>query len=327
MQVVTRRVSRNSIARCVLVVAGAVLAGAACTVSDPHAGASEPARSEPSPGDAQRESGERSLAGFAEPGAAFEARWSTAAERELDARLRAIESEFARRCEPTFEGRYFRGDGTGENVELVLGHSAGFVARSHGCVPGRGHDQNHGELRSVGGALELDCAWPNERVGLRGFPTKLLPVRWGERNYLLEERELVAFCNAINHGWEPRSELHGFFLLREGDEARATAGMPSLGERYAKLLLARPLEARVCHVERFEVCVDEDGQEVITRVTLDLGWRDGVVADLEFFVGDARSGSWMTIEDTAEHTSRGILDRRGEDFPTPPIGARATTRP
>ncbi|MCK6447272.1 MAG: hypothetical protein L6Q99_12855 [Planctomycetes bacterium] len=263
----------------------------------------------------------------------FEARWSADAERELETRRRAIESELARRSGPTWEGRYFRGDGTGEHVELVLGQSAGFVAGSHGCIPGRGHDRNHGDVRvlgdvlGLGDALELAPAWPNERVGLRGFPTKLLAVRWGERNYLLEESQLVAFCNAINHGWEPRTERHGCFFLHDGDEARAIVGKPRLGERGSKLLLDAPLAARICHVERFEICVDADRQEVITRITLDRGWRDGVVADLEFFVGDARSGSWMTIEDTAEHTARGILDRRGEGFPTPPIGTRATTRP
>lgn len=309
-----------SIVRLTIVIASALAACSGPTASDPsrtHAPDAVAARGPQSP------SAERTLAFEAE----FDARWSADAEREFEARRRAIDGELARRCEPTWEGRYFRGDGTGENVELVLGHSAGFVASSHGCIAGRGHDRNHGDVRVMGGALELAHAWPNERVGLRGFPTKLLALRWGERSYLLEESHLVAFCNAVNHGWEPRRELQGFFFLREGDEARAVAGKPSLGERYAKLLLDAPFEARVCHVERFEICVNEDGQEVITRVTLDQGWRDGVVVDLKFFVGDARSGSWMTIEDTAEHTARGILDRRGEDFPTPPIGARATTRP
>jgi hypothetical protein len=259
--------------------------------------------------------------------AAFDARWSADAEREFEARRAAIESEFERRCEPTWEGRYFFGDGTGENVDLVLGHTAGFVASSHGCIPGRGHDRNHGDVRVAGGELELDFAWRNERSGLRGFPAKLLPVHWGERTYLLEPDQLAPFCNAINHGWEPRTELQGFFFLREGDEARAIAGKPTLSERYSKLVLDAPLEARVCHVERFAICVNEDGQEMLTRVTIDRGWRDGVAAELELFVGDAHSGSWMTIEDTAEHTSRGILERRGEDFPTPAIGSRATTRP
>lgn len=267
-----------------------------------------------------------SRAGTAQIGEAdFESRWTPESDSEIEARARDIDEELVRREGPRWEGEYYFGDGTGQNVVLKLAQSAGFVVESRGCV--EVHDRNHGPVRVIDGVIELDFAWKNERDGLRGFPARLIPVRWGERSYLLTERQFDDFCNAFDHGREPRKESWGFFFMRMGDERRAAPGKPPVPEGYERLLLDAPIEASVRHTERFEICVDADGREIVTRVTIDKGWSDGVATDLEFFVGDGRAGSRMTIEDTAEHTARGILDKRGESSPAPPIGARATTRP
>jgi len=54
-----------------------------------------------------------------------------------------------------------------------------------------------------------------------------IPVRWGERLYLLQDDEGPDFRAAIERGLEPRKEPFGSFYLREDDWTRPAPGRPA----------------------------------------------------------------------------------------------------
>jgi hypothetical protein len=84
--------------------------------------------------------------------------------------------------------------------------------------------------------------------------SELIPVKWGERLYLISKDSFVEFCNAINLGLEPRSDRRsewylGLFFLRDGDEEKTPVGRPSLAADILDLLLQVPIEAKIINIE------------------------------------------------------------------------------
>jgi hypothetical protein len=84
---------------------------------------------------------------------------------------------------------------------------------------------------------------------------ELIPVKWGERLYLMHRDSMIEFCNAINLGLEPRSSLGtdwylGSFYLQNGDENKPATGKPSLSNDLIDLLLEKRVEAEIINIER-----------------------------------------------------------------------------
>lgn len=82
----------------------------------------------------------------------------------------------------------------------------------------------------------------------------LIPVKWGDRLYLIESHSLREFCNAINLGLEPRrttgvDSYLGVFYLRDGDHEKSTLGHPNLSKELIDLFLVKPIEAKVINIE------------------------------------------------------------------------------
>jgi hypothetical protein len=47
-------------------------------------------------------------------------------------------------------------------------------------------------------------------------PSVFIPVKWGQRRYLINVDSVDSFCNYISQGWEPRDwETGGPFYLKE----------------------------------------------------------------------------------------------------------------
>lgn len=83
----------------------------------------------------------------------------------------------------------------------------------------------------------------------------LVPVKWGERVYLIFEPDLKNFANAVNLGVEPRPEMHseiwfGSFYRREGDEQKSVSGKPSLPAEWQPFLLDKPITAKIISAEK-----------------------------------------------------------------------------
>jgi hypothetical protein len=59
---------------------------------------------------------------------------------------------------------------------------------------------------------------------------------------------MLAFCNAVNRGEEPRDSPYGDFLLGEGQEKDPVQGLPVLPEPWPSYLLKGPAEGVVTEV-------------------------------------------------------------------------------
>lgn len=116
--------------------------------------------------------------------------------------------------------------------------------------------------RRRGEKKETNLLEPDERKGAVGnggsVDTKrefsLLPIVWSDRIYLIDEKDLNHFANAINLALEPRSTLrsepyYGAFYLRKGDEVKSVAVNPSLPPVWLSFLLSRPVTATVISIE------------------------------------------------------------------------------
>lgn len=90
----------------------------------------------------------------------------------------------------------------------------------------------HG-LRGVSGyatgtasQLVLDHPRASKHLG----PQTYRAIRWGSRDYLIEEEEVADFFAAITDGSEPRTKAAGRFYLRRGDWNKPVVGIPALPE-------------------------------------------------------------------------------------------------
>ena len=67
-----------------------------------------------------------------------------------------------------------------------------------------------------------------EEPGTGSLATRLVPVAWGDRRYLVPEAEIASFRSAVEQGHEPRGGPHGAFYLRCDDWWKAVEGLPTL---------------------------------------------------------------------------------------------------
>jgi hypothetical protein len=70
-------------------------------------------------------------------------------------------------------------------------------------------------------------------------PPGMVPVRWGQRRYLVLKSEGLEFCNLVSRGLEPRTIAHGEVLLAVGDWNLPAPGLPEVPLAWTKYLLTR----------------------------------------------------------------------------------------
>lgn len=202
-------------------------------------------------------------------------RLGEAATKAIDGRIERIRAELTSLgSKPGWAGRYYHGDGLGLNVVVDLAPTAGFALRWSGCAGTI--DQDHGTCTERDGRIRLGSAFPAapERGPL--LPAEFVPVRWGERRYLITPAQLPGFANAINGGGEPRNGPHGNFLLRAGDESRACDGRPDLPPEAAALLLAEPVTGTITAVHDSKVEPSGTLRYRVTEATIDRGTTHGI---------------------------------------------------
>ncbi|QEH39000.1 hypothetical protein OJF2_76120 [Aquisphaera giovannonii] len=153
----------------------------------------------------------------------------------------------------------------------------GVVARSRGALKLRVQGQ---ELLPVRDGKEE--TW---------LPTDLVSVRWGRREYLIGEGELLAFCNAVNQGEEPRDSEYGFFLLGVGQEDAAVSGLPDVPATFGQYLLKEPINGVVT-----ELLPD-------LRARVNVGRKQGLRAGMELVPTEKPDFSDMAIVHVEEGES------------------------
>jgi hypothetical protein len=204
-------------------------------------------------------------------------RFEPAAETEAGRRRAEILREIARLGpEHPWAGSYSKGDGVGFDLSATLAPESGFVfeSRSREGL----HDRNYGTVENKPDRITLSFQFSNDHEGFRGFATELVPIRWGERRYLVPTERMDAFCSDVNSGWEPRDEMDGAYLLRCGDAAKPAIGMPLVPQQFRGLLLAAPIEAEVIQLVNAET--DEHGV-YRAHVILNAGAEQGVTPRMQ----------------------------------------------
>jgi hypothetical protein len=244
-------------------------------------------------------------------------RFGSAAEGEAKNQSKEIDQEIDR-LGPShpWAGRYYEGDGLGENVNLELAPRAGFVFTWHGCLGL--YDRNFGEIRAWPDRLELVFRFPNSREQFHGLDPVLVFVVWGERHYLVPDGQLEKFCNDVNSGW---ARERGTYLLRSGDEDRPTAGLPSVPAAYRSLLLEKPVEATLTGIG--ESRMGDDGGHHF-HVTLDRGSHSGLRPRMSMRLVEPSGYRFVKLEKVGPSSCSGDLYIR-KDEPPPAVGWRFST--
>ncbi len=144
-------------------------------------------------------------------------------------------------------------------------------------------------------------------------PYELIPVRWGERKYLLQESRIADFCNDVNSGREASMPSGARWIqCRQG----GVSGKPQLPAPFQAYARDEPLEAKVL----------EKGSRLGASplLVLDVGRAHGVYEKMEFLRLPS-DGSLLVVEEVLETTCKASCPS-GSWFAELPLGAKFSTR-
>jgi hypothetical protein len=253
-------------------------------------------------------------------------RFSPLAEKQAKSRRAAIEAESMAPGAQEWAGLYYAGDGLGDNRSLALALVSGFVFELSGC--GGLIDRNLGAVTVVEGVVHLDCHLPDAGSSSDRFATSLVPITWGRRHYLVPVDDIVGFCNEVNQGDEPRSDVHGRYLLRRGDQGIRVIGRPSVPAEYRDCLLAQPITASVIAVGEPSTRPSRiDFKFVDFPVTIDAGRQQGLRPGMELYVTTPHMVEWIRLGAVEEERAEGIMIQTDDGLRPPQVGWTLSTRP
>ena len=235
----------------------------------------------------------------------------------------AISKENSTTPSAAWAGDYYFGDGLGQNVLLSVAPRSGIAATWQGCLGT--YAANKGRvIPQADGSLLLKYDQPNDPRGV-GFADHVIPVAWGDRMYMISEKELPAFASAVNLGEEPREGQSGAFLLRQGDESRNVHGLPILPPRQQSLIRDVPLEVGVVSVKRLPDN-DADTFECRFRLKLDRGTNDGLASGMNLVAIGIEAGGRLALGQTTPTRAVGTMSLFGDECAKPDQWPSTRTR-
>ena len=248
-----------------------------------------------------------------------------------EARIGAISADIARVGDHPWAGQYYTGDGLGVNQSLYLAPETGFVYVWTGCLGI--YDFNHGSVEQRDdGVLVLQPKLEN--TGRLGVPTKLCPVKWGRRSYLVPESKLLDFASAVNSGAAAQKYHQPFFLLRlnDGQNPREPLppeqGLPTGPKLLMDKLLKRPLKVTITPAgDRRQVEGALHSFEM--PVTIAAGADQGVFVGMRLFPTTGDMLDVVEVTEVRPDSASGILRQyvlTGEQVPSPEKVAEASSR-
>lgn len=231
-------------------------------------------------------------------------------------RKKQIDAELASSREVPWVGEY-------------RGHMAIFsLAPSAGFFYFQGSDYIYsscawGSVKDSDGAITLvpDPSVPIEAT--RGLAIEWMPVKWGDRRYIIPKDGILDFVNSVNNGYEPAYRIPGVgasFLNKAGDEDRRVSGFPEVPTVYLRYLLKTPIRGRVTAVGTFQVeKMDSGGTETrSTNVTLNVGARQGVLVGMRFVTYKPRLiHEDIVVTEVLDDRSKGIVRQQGRIYDQP----------
>lgn len=254
-----------------------------------------------------------------------------AAEGEIDARQVRIEEELptitdsdlpADHWAREWAGEYYVGDGLGMNVRILVAPKSGIVYTWHGCLGL--YDGNHGDviesfdLDKDGKADGLKINWSlHPKSGYDYNSEQYYFVRWNgadgkvARHYLVPESQLLSMVNDYNEGGYARDGMYSAPLKSDPSSNRPRAaskpvvGAPQLPDKWAKLLLTSPVDAKVTHAsEPTFRNVTGNVNGTFAKVTFDKGSEDGLYLGLKaWFNQYSLQAARLTIIELDKHSA------------------------
>jgi hypothetical protein len=146
----------------------------------------------------------------------------------------------------------------------------------------------------------------------------LVPIRWGERRYLVDAERLPQFAERINLGYEPRvhrivktPDGEAFSLLREGDELKPVSGLPQLPNGPLPGVRLAPEPIRVLEVASIGRRQEEGGCSTDYRFVLGQGSDQGLSIGelLDMNAGEVQGR--IQVSDVGPEESRALWSREG----------------
>ncbi|MGA2802012.1 MAG: hypothetical protein ABSE97_06560 [Verrucomicrobiota bacterium] len=252
-------------------------------------------------------------------------KFSSKAESRAKSLSQQIQQEIIQLKNHEWAGEYYEGDGTGENVSLLIAPKHGYVFEWHGCLGL--YDRNYGSVTVTNGKLQLSFTFTNKHEGFEGIAEKFVPVHWGDRKYLIPANDMVGFCNAVNSREEPRNEIHGRFLLSQGDEKKKVTGKPSIPAEFTGYLLKAPIEANIIKVISSKSWTNSHGWQVReTGILINAGKKQGLLPGMELSVTSPDIVESLTVKTVADQQAEGII-KQIDEKDVPEIGWKFSTIP
>lgn len=197
-------------------------------------------------------------------------------------------------------GEYSDGSGLAVRSRLILQNNGAFRFTRAGEM--QEYVKKDGSYKLENGMLELS---PSESISLDeplgpAFATRLQPVTWSSRLYLIPENSMLDFCNAVNLGIESRLRPTSPFLLREGDEHKPVANLPELPAQWKPYLLHEPLRGEITGF-------NDAGLPLVN-----LGTRHGLKPGMLLFSQDnsSKRATYLKLVSVEQNQSSAEIDKR-----------------
>lgn len=174
-------------------------------------------------------------------------------------------------------GEYYLGDGLGVNCSLTLVEGR-FNFKWTGCLGV--YDSNTGTWVLQGDIVLLKPEKPNKCEGFKGMNLRFIPVKWGQRHYLIDENEMPGFCAAIRRMQLPHMRGQDYVKL-DGGKLPPGGGDLAIPERYRKYYESGAITGVVASVKADGLVVLNVGTQQTVRPGLLLAARGHKRIDLE----------------------------------------------
>lgn len=198
-------------------------------------------------------------------------------------------------------GKYSMGDGLGLNWDMEISSSGRFYLFWRGCLGIYGRSK--GWIGAANGSFILHPNLDLWKVirGIRVASEELIPVRWGERIYLIRKEKMVEFCSYINLGWEPRNKVYGHYYLRREDWKKPSKGRPHVPAPWSDYVLDKAVMGRLV-----ELAGDRQG-------VVDVGRTSGLLPGMVMYAEDFGNAKPSMITVLSIEESRSLVECRWED--------------
>lgn len=224
-------------------------------------------------------------------------------------KLKVIKSENSSSVDE-WAGDYSAQSGEVNIIALRFSQQAGFVHLNfYTCLPElRG--LNYGTVTGTPDYILLT----SQTSQRNGKATKYLPVKWGERHYLVPESEVAQFYKFVaGYGWKKDEYVFFDFLLKNDDAEKPIVGMPVFPRGYEQFV-KKPIEATITEVLRREIKTEQsyDGSpayESHTFVKLNVGSINGVKRGTTLNVLESEDYEKVDIVQVGKRSSIGVVVR------------------